>query len=264
VAVARRPVRGPGFVFTAIAVAATLTLGVVALDASQSSPPAVAEFAPAALNQVKNAPHQLGSVDNPPGSPTPTPSASKSATPTPSPTKEPPQAAVRNCVGDPPRQIEDPQSPPCVNYWKGDNGGATSYGVTRDEIRIAVPQGSAFETPRDDEDAIARFFNTHFEFYGRKIRLVQYYVTDDTFAEPNPTHMIADARYAYSQAKAFASLQYLDRKGAEMPYYDELSRLKVISVQGSGALSTEAHLRAHAPDLPPPGTFSRADVEHGP
>ena len=68
--VPRRPLKGPGFVFTAIALAATLTLGVVALDASQSSPPAVAEFAPAALNQVKNAPHQLGSLDNPPGTPT--------------------------------------------------------------------------------------------------------------------------------------------------------------------------------------------------
>ena len=245
---ARRPVRGPGFVFTAIAVAATLTLGVVALDASQSSPPAVAEFAPAALNQVKNAPHQLGSVDNPPGSPSPSPTPSKAARPSPSATPtEPPQAAVHACVGDPPRQIEDPQSPPCVAYWKGNNGGATSYGVTADEIRIAVPQGSAFETPRDDEDAIANFLNTHFEFYGRKIRLVQYYVKDDTFAEPNPTNMIADARYAYSETKAFASLNYLDRKGAEMPYYDELARLKVVSVQNNGALTTEAHLRAHAP-----------------
>lgn len=243
----RRPVRGPGIVFTAIAVAATLTLGVVALDASQSSPPAVAEFAPAALNQVKNAPHQLGSLDNPPGTPTPTPTASRPPSPSPSPTPSIDRPAVRDCVGDPPRQIEDPQSPPCVPYWKGDNGGTTSYGVTRDEIRIAVPQGAAFETPRDDEQAIANFFNTHFEFYGRKIRLVQYYVKGNTFEEPNPSEMIADARYAKSVANAFASLSYMDRKGAEMPYYDELARLQVVSVQGDGALTTEAHLRAHAP-----------------
>jgi hypothetical protein len=236
-------------VFTAIAVAATLTLGVVALDASQSSPPAVAEFAPAALNQVKNAPNQLGAQGNPPtATPTPSTTAShRATTPSSSPTAAIDQPAVRQCVGDPPRQIEDPQSPPCVNYWKGDNGGATSYGVARDEIRIAVPQGTAFETPRDDEEAIASFFNTHFEFYGRKIRLEPYYVTGNTFAEPVPKDMIADARYAYSPEKAFASLQYLDRKGAEMPYYDELSRLKIVSVQGGGMTSTEAHLRAHAP-----------------
>src|SRR3954449_4728048 len=98
----RRAIRGPGVVFTAIAVAATLTLGVVALDASQSSPPAVAEFAPAALNQVKNAPNPLGAQGNPSSSP-PTPSAtpSKSATPTPSPTAALDQPAVRDCVGDP-------------------------------------------------------------------------------------------------------------------------------------------------------------------
>src|SRR3954454_1174224 len=83
----RRPVRGPGVVFTSIAVAATLTLGVVALDASQSSPPAVAEVAPAALNQVKNAPNSLGAQGNPAGgaSPTPTPSASRKPSPSPSP-----------------------------------------------------------------------------------------------------------------------------------------------------------------------------------
>ena len=240
--------RGPGVVFTAIAVAATLTLGVVALDASQSSPPAVAEFAPAALNQVKNAPNQLGAQGAPSSSPTPTPTpSSRGHTPSPSATPSIDQAAVFACVGNPPRQIQDPQSPPCVRYWKGDNGGATSFGVTRDEIRIAVPHGQGFETPRDDENAIADFFNTHFEFYGRKIRLEQFYVTGDTFAEPKPTDMIADARYVHSPLKAFASLQYLDRKGAEMPFYDELSRLKIVSVQGGGMLSTEAHLRAHAP-----------------
>src|SRR5438270_4484283 len=135
----RRPVRGPGVVFTAIAVAATLTLGVVALDASQSSPPAVAEFAPAALNQVKNAPSQLGSQGEPSTSPTPSVTPSHRSTPSPTPTASVDVPLTRPCVGDPPRQIEDPQAPPCVNYWKGDNGGATSYGVTRDEIRIAVP-----------------------------------------------------------------------------------------------------------------------------
>jgi hypothetical protein len=226
---------------------ATLLLGVVALDAGRSSPPSVAELSPSDANQIRNAPHQLGSAGNgsPSPSPTPTPSGRTSASPSATPSID--SAAVFQCVGNPPRQIEDPQSPPCVPYWKGDNGGVTSYGVTRDEIRIAVPQGPQFETPRDDEEAIAKFLNAHFEFYGRKIRLVPFYVLDGTFAEPNPTHEISDARYVYSQAKAFAATAYLDRKGAEMPFYDELARLKVVSVQGSGALTTEAHLRAHAP-----------------
>src|SRR4051794_6750664 len=112
----RRPIRGPGVVFTAIAVAATLTLGVVALDASQSSPRAVAECPPAALNPVKNAPSALGAQGTPPPSvsPPPTPTAARKPPPAPTPTID--QPAVRACVGTPPRQIEDPQSPPCVNY----------------------------------------------------------------------------------------------------------------------------------------------------
>src|SRR5688500_18978088 len=33
------------------------------------------------------------------------------------------KARVRRCIGNPPRQTEDPQSPPCVNYWEGINNG---------------------------------------------------------------------------------------------------------------------------------------------
>src|SRR3954469_8303852 len=98
----RPPMGGPGVVFTAIAGAATLTLGVVALDASQSSPPAVAEFAPAALNQVKNAPNSLGAQGNPAGSVSPTPTSSASRKPSPSPTPTIDRPSVRDCVGNPP------------------------------------------------------------------------------------------------------------------------------------------------------------------
>src|SRR5439155_17384244 len=77
-------------------------------------------------------------------------------------------ARVRRCVGDPPRQIEDPQSPPCVPYWQGDNGGATSKGVTADEIRIAVPKMT------DTDAQFAAFFNSRFEFYGRKLHLLNW------------------------------------------------------------------------------------------
>ena len=50
----------------------------------------------------------------------------------------PPQFKPRqkNCVGNPPRQTEDPLSPPCVPFFEGDNGGNTYQGVTKDEIKI--------------------------------------------------------------------------------------------------------------------------------
>lgn len=43
---------------------------------------------------------------------------------------------TKRCVGKPPRQTEDPMSPPCVPYFEGDNGGATWPGVTQDEIAV--------------------------------------------------------------------------------------------------------------------------------
>ena len=80
-----------------------------------------------------------------------------------------PQDQVKRCVGPPPlRQIEDPQSPPCIAYCKGDNGGATAKGVTRDSIYIAVP------TPENSQaqyTALVNFFNNRFQFYGRKLVL---------------------------------------------------------------------------------------------
>jgi len=45
---------------------------------------------------------------------------------------------TKRCVGNPPRQTEDPSSPPCVAHFDGDNGGSTATGVTPDEIRIVV------------------------------------------------------------------------------------------------------------------------------
>ena len=42
------------------------------------------------------------------------------------------------CVGNPPRQTEDPSSPPCVPFFQGDNFGATYQGVTKNEITVLV------------------------------------------------------------------------------------------------------------------------------
>ncbi len=44
----------------------------------------------------------------------------------------------KRCLGNPPRQTEDPGSPPCVPFFEGDNFGATYQGVDKDEIRVLV------------------------------------------------------------------------------------------------------------------------------
>ncbi|HVE75393.1 MAG TPA: hypothetical protein VND22_01355 [Actinomycetota bacterium] len=45
---------------------------------------------------------------------------------------------TKRCVGKPPRQTEDPNSPPCVPFFDGDNGGVTWQGVKADEITVLV------------------------------------------------------------------------------------------------------------------------------
>src|SRR5579884_2613954 len=46
------------------------------------------------------------------------------------------QPSSKHCVGNPPRQTEDPLSPPCVAFFQGDNGGRTYTGVTATEVRV--------------------------------------------------------------------------------------------------------------------------------
>src|SRR5205807_2350429 len=85
----------------------------------------------------------------------------------------------------------DPYSPPCIQF-SGDNGGATSKGVAGDTITVAVRltsdqsfqqtlaqlAGAQLRDTNDDNvrtiKALADYFNTHYQFYGRKIKIVTY------------------------------------------------------------------------------------------
>src|SRR5688500_10245544 len=138
----RRP-RSPGVTYSVITLGLVVLLAAVAMTQRQPPPPTIAEFAPQAIEQITDPSNEVGrGARNADGS--------LDAEPTPSAPAVPDSLIdvprVRRCVGNPPRQIEDPQSPPCVPYWAGDNGGATSKGVTRDEIRVAYV-GSETITP---------------------------------------------------------------------------------------------------------------------
>jgi hypothetical protein len=189
-------------------------------------PPTVAQFAPQAVKQIKKAPKEQSSRfgtgngvgtdaargNGPGGAGSPLPSISP-------PTLPGPEPVTHRCIGDPPRQIEDSQSPPCVPFWQGDNGGATWKGVTRDKIRIAVP----FQDDKDQtrpQDALMSFFNNRFEFYGRKLELFNPGVknTDDPQTERNDAAKV-DAM------GAFASLGY----SYNYYYAHELARRHIIS-----------------------------------
>ncbi|HEX9766038.1 MAG TPA: hypothetical protein VGA36_04685 [Nitriliruptorales bacterium] len=102
---------------------------------------------------------------------------------------------TKRCVGDPPRQTEDPMSPPCVAHFEGDNGGSTHRGVDADEIRVMIYADPVIYAPGPDEwprcwdlvddppepdeprrvanaRVLQRFFNDRFQTYARSVAIV--------------------------------------------------------------------------------------------
>lgn len=251
----RLPV-APGAGSAVAAAVLLVALGTVALTARQESPPTIAELAPQAVDEIAETDDQPAATGTGPGGEAPAALTTTTTTPpaggptTTQPAIEEPR--VRRCIGEPPRQTEDPQSPPCVPYFAGDNGGETAPGVTADEIRVVYPL-QAFEDASLAYD-IVNFFNQRYEFYGRKIVLK---VTSSRGGpQPNPADMQADARDAATTQGAFASLGYPDRKGAEHHYYDALADQGVISsTYRAQLLAVESRFTEHAPHqwgwLPP-------------
>jgi hypothetical protein len=206
-----------------IALAVLAVLLPLLLNAATGAPPTAAEFSPNAKQVIKKAPPGQAAAVNgtgegaaPAGGGTGPGGASPSPKPTLAPPKlEVPPDQVKACVGPPPlRQIEDPQSPPCIAYWKGDNGGATSPGVTRENIYIAVPTP---ESAQAQYDALFKFFNKRFQFYGRK--LVPEYCNPSNSGASDQAGQVADAATSASgcggtMPKPFASTFYRQNNGA--------------------------------------------------
>jgi hypothetical protein len=227
-----------------VALVILLVVAVVALVVAPPAPPSVAEFAPQAADTIDESPDnqssRFGAGDGAcgegqvcEGTTTTVPGDQDGdGVRDDRPERVIDITRVRRCVGDPPRQTEDPQSPPCVNYFEGDNGGATARGVTRDEIRIAVPdrEGSPFE-------ALLPHFNSRYELYGRHLRLVEVPEYD------------APATAAY-EASAFAAVSpsWDGHYDHDQGFRREASRLGIVSVTGSAGMATsEAEYRAAGP-----------------
>jgi hypothetical protein len=229
----RRPGRAPGTVNLVLTVAVLALLLPLLLNAATSSPPTAAEFSPNARQVIKQAPPGQAPEVSAGGEATPTPSAGPSVSPASSPTAQtiqPPENEVLKCVGPPPlRQIEDPQSPPCIAYWKGDNGGSTWRGVTKQAVYIAVPTP---ENAVKEYNALFAFFNKRFQFYGRK--LVPEYCGTGSGASDQATQ-VADAAKAASGCdggiRPFASTFYRQNNGAY--YMPALACRHKILVMGS-------------------------------
>jgi hypothetical protein len=153
-----------------------------------------------------------------------------------------PISAPTGCKG--PQVQGDPYAPPCIKF-SGNNGGATSRGVTRSTITIAFRVtsdptfqqtlarigGAQFDDTQADTDrtivGLADYFNTHFQFYGRKLNFVFYKGQGSQSNEllgGGQAAAAADALHVATGIKAFG-----DMSAGTEPYADSLSRDKVMN-----------------------------------
>ena len=149
----------------------------------------------------------------------------------------------------------DPYSPPCVTF-EGDNGGATSRGVTADEIIISArtPDEPGFQdelanisgaeisdTQQDVRrtiDGLVDYFNQRFELYGRQLR-VEFY---DGVGEGLEQSMGRDHEGAHADALTVAEQigAFAELNGGTEPFGDALATNGVIAM-GALHFSQEWH-----------------------
>ena len=150
--------------------------------------------------------------------------------------------------GESPRQTEDPQSPPCVPYFQGNNGGATySHGVTGTTINVAF---GAFGDPvyeREIDDFVA-YFNRRFEFYGRHINAVHAaWITPYTNSSSTQS-LIDDATRVDKESHAFLATSFgATAYGDDGAFRDTLARAGVMSTNAADSYVTEATMSAYQP-----------------
>ena len=153
-------------------------------------------------------------------------------------------------------------APPCVPPWHGgSNGGHTAPGVTATTITVALYQTvpdvlqQAFFQQSNSEASLAAelrttqayvtFFESHYETYGRKIKLVPIQASgapdDDVAAK-------ADAIKVATQIHAFASFGGPDETSA---YADELAARGVLCLGDCVLAEPDSFLQSHAPYIWP-------------
>jgi hypothetical protein len=168
-----------------------------------------------------------------------------------------PVAPAKGSCPDRDKQVPgDPYSPPCIAFT-GSNGGATSRGVTKDEVVVsfrvldekgfqqtlaALAGAEIADEPADIKRTVSAFeqyFNERFQFYGRKIKFAYYNgrgSSTDELLGGGQAEAQADAIHVAQTIKAFAELN-----GSTAPFADALSRQKVLAF-GTPYLSRKWHV----------------------
>jgi hypothetical protein len=156
-----------------------------------------------------------------------------------------------SCSGGARQDANTAYSPPCVAWSGGDNGGATSRGVTKDTITVTFrdignPLGDSDselsktaekkgiiaspEATARTRAALLQYFNQTYQLYGRKVKIVTYKGRGDAIKELGGTGQEAansDALKVGQEYKAFA-----DMTAISQPYLDALVRQKVVAFGG--------------------------------
>jgi hypothetical protein len=152
---------------------------------------------------------------------------------------------VKACAGDDKQVAGMSYSPPCFEF-SGDNGGATSRGVTADTIKISYRKtvdppllellGAAGQIELNETNekveatakALVDYFNKRFQLYGRKMEFVGFQGRGSVIQEFTGAGQDTagnDAIKVANEVGAFA-----DASAITQPYADSLSRNKVINV----------------------------------
>ena len=171
---------------------------------------------------------------------------------------------ANTCSGGKKQDANTAYSPPCIAWNGGDNGGATTRGVTEDTITVAFrdignPLGdddselaktaekkgivASPEATARTRQALVDYFNSTYQLYGRKVKVVTYKGRGDAIKELGGTGQEganADALKVGQEIKAFA-----DMSAISQPYLDALVRQKVITF--GGIHLPASYYRARAP-----------------
>ena len=160
------------------------------------------------------------------------------------------------CVGNPPRQTEDPLAPPCVAFFDGDNFGATYQGVTDDEVKIVLyldgaigtvgtsrgqescPANTLIDLVNDEPTAdecheirVTRiwqaYFNQRYQTYDRYVHFYMYFGTNTSSTTPETRR--ADAAEVYRRVQPFATLDFSSFEGGGDAFVDTLAKRGVLN-----------------------------------
>jgi hypothetical protein len=196
----------PPLVATGIAFALVFLVLPNPLRVPQNNPTASAEYAPVPGNQSSAQNANFSQTNSADSAGLGSGGEGSGALPGKLPPPPPPQFRPKQklCYGNPPRQTPDPLSPPCVGYFDGDNGGSTWHGVTKDEIKVAFynvldvngdmnrpwqpSDEHACTTGYDCQNLVRtikaqiRYFQSHYQTYGRNVHFIAKGTNDATCA----------------------------------------------------------------------------------